>query len=117
MARSTVKAALGSSQGLQNYLSNTAKVNSFLENSEVKAALANPQIVNTIASSSLAAAIINSPAIQDLMKHPDSLNNMVAANPQIAMLMANPAVMNALMNNPQTAQIAGGLNLLGGGKR
>ena len=114
MARDTVKAALGSAQGLQNYLSNTSAVNTFLGNNVVKAALANPQIINAVASSSLASAIISSPAIQDLIKNPDSINNILASNPQIAMFMADPNIMRALMNNPQTAGVVGGLNLGGG---
>ena len=118
MSRGTVKSALGSAQGLQNYLSNATVVNNFLGNSVVKAALGNPQVINAVASSSLASAIINSPAMQDMLKNPDSLNNILSANPQIATLMANPNVANALMNNPETAGVLGGLNIGGNtGKR
>ena len=113
MARDTVKSALGSTQGLQNYLSNTTAVNSFLEKGVIKAGMANQQILNAVLSSDLAGAVLNTPAMQDVLKHPDVLNNMVAANPQIAMMLANPNILTALMNNPQTAAAAGNLNLGG----
>jgi hypothetical protein len=86
-------------------------VNNFSGNSTVKAALANPQTVNAVASSSLISAILNSPAARDLMKDPDSMNDILASNPRITRLINGPNVMNALMNNPKTAGAARKLRL------
>jgi hypothetical protein len=112
MGRATVQSALGSPQGLQNLLGDTQRVNNFLNNSVVQAALSNPAVVNAFASSDMAKAILASPAVQGMMANPSALSNLIATNPQAAQLMANPNVMSALMNNPQTAGLAGAL---GGG--
>ncbi|MCX5784426.1 MAG: hypothetical protein NTX59_01925 [Elusimicrobia bacterium] len=114
MARGTVKAALGSPQGLQNYLSNSEAVNSFLNKSVIKAGMGNQQLMNAVFSSELANAVLDTPAMQNLLKHPDALNNLMVSNPQIAMTLAtNPNIMNALMNNPRTAGAAGKMNMGG----
>ena len=113
MGRGTVKGALGSTQGLQNYLKNTNAVNNFLGNSVVKAAMDNPAVVNAFASSSLASSILASPGVQGLLANPDALSSLTASNPKIAELLSNPNVMNALMKNPDTAGIAASLG--GGG--
>ena len=111
MARSTVKAALGSTQGLQNYLSNTDAVNSFLGKGVIKAGMQDSNILNAVFSSELAGAVLNSPAMKDLVNHPDALNNMIVANPQLAMMLADPKIMNALTSTPQTAAAAGKMNI------
>ena len=112
MARDTVKAALGSPQGLQNYLSNPKNISNFLNNSVVQAAMNNQAVVNTFASSGMAGAILASPAVQGLMQNPETLTSVLANNPQLAQTLSNPNVMNALMSNPQTAGLAASL---GGG--
>ena len=113
MGRGTVKGALGSPQGLQNYLKNNpAAVNNFLNNSVVQAAINNPAIVNAFAGSSMASSILASPGVQGLLADPDSLTSLASSNPQMMQLLSNPNVMNALTNNPQTAGLAASL---GGG--
>jgi hypothetical protein len=112
MGRSTVKGALGSPEGLSNYLKNTNAVNNFLGNSVVQSALKNPALVNAFASSAMAGAILSSPGVQGLMQNPQALIEMANTNPQVMQLLSNPNVMAALMNNPQTAGLAAGL---GGG--
>lgn len=116
MGRGTVQAALGSTQGLKNYLSDPQRVNNFLNNSVVQAALNNPAVVNAFATSDMAKAIMGSPAVQGLLADPSALNGIIANSPQAMQLMSNPNVMNALMNNPQTAGLAGSLGGMGGAK-
>jgi len=112
MGRATVKGALGSPEGLSNYLKNTNAVNNFLGNSVVQSALKNPALVNAFATSAMAGAILSSPGVQGLMQNPQALLEMANTNPQVMQLLSNPNVMAALMNNPQTAGLAAGL---GGG--
>ncbi len=114
MGRDTVKAALGSEQGLKNYLNDPVRVNNFLGNPVVKAAMNNPAVVSAFAGSSMASSILNSPAVQQMMQDPQAVNNLLATNPQLAQVLGNQAVMTALANNPQTAGIAGAL---GGGMK
>ncbi|HAF95123.1 MAG: hypothetical protein A2X34_08580 [Elusimicrobia bacterium GWC2_51_8] len=111
MSRDTVKAALGSTQGLRSCLLNTSVVSNFLKTSVVKAALADPQILNAVAASSLVSAMLNSTAVRDLMKDPDSMDGILASNPQITRLLKEPNVKNALTNTPQTAGVARKLRL------
>ncbi len=114
MGRDTVKAALGSEQGLKSYLNDPVRVNNFINNPIVKAAMGNQAVVSAFAGSAMASNILNSPAVQQMMQDPQAVNNLLATNPQLAQVLSNQAVMNALANNPQTAGIAASL---GGGMK
>ncbi|HAT72601.1 MAG TPA: hypothetical protein DCS63_07280 [Elusimicrobia bacterium] len=114
MGRDTVKAALGSRQGLQKSLSDPKRVSNFLNNSVVQAAMNNPAVVNTFAASGMASAIMASPAVQELLQNPDVITSMMETNPELMQALTNPNVLNALMNNPATAGLAASL---GGGTK
>jgi hypothetical protein len=114
MGRDTVRSALGSKEGLQNYLSNGKNVSNFLGNPVVQAAMNNPSVVAAFASSGMANAILASPAVKSMLEDPQSVTTMMATNPELMQVLSNPNVMNALVSNPQTAGLAASL---GGGAR
>lgn len=109
MERDTVKAALGSREGLQKSLSDPKRVSNFLNNSVVRTAMNNPAVVNAFAASGMASAIMASPAVQEMLQNPEMLTTMMGTNPELTQALTNPNVINALMNNPQTAGLAASL--------
>ncbi len=107
MSRGTVKAAMGSPQGLANYLKGDGPTN-FINNPIVKAALNNPAVVSAVASSSIVSALLNTPAAQALMKDPQALGDLINSNPQLMTLaMQNPQTMNMLLTNPDVSGLVG----------
>jgi len=102
MSRDSVKAAGGSLQGLQNFL-RTPTPMYFINNSAVKAAMSNPAIVNAVATSGLAGALMETPVARQLMNDPKALGDLFNSNPELVnAFMATPGAMT-IMSNPEVA--------------
>ena len=111
MARSTVKAATGSTQGLNNFLKGEGPTN-FMNSPVVRAALKNPQVVSAVATSGIVTALLNTPVGKTLMNDPSALGALITSNPELmAMAMSNPSIMNMLKGNPDVSAIAKKFNL------
>ncbi|OGR72946.1 MAG: hypothetical protein A2089_14555 [Elusimicrobia bacterium GWD2_63_28] len=107
MSRPTVKAAMGSPQGLANFLKGPGPAN-FMNNPVVKAALNNPAVVSAVASSGMVSAMLNTPAAQAMMRDPDALAGLIDSNPQLVQLaMQNPQTLSLLMSNPEVSGLIG----------
>jgi len=105
MARSTVKAATGSTQGLNNFLKGEGPTN-FMNSPVVRAALKNPAVVSAVATSGLVTALLSTPAGKTLMSDPYALGALITANPElVAMAMSNPSIMNLLKGNSDVSDI------------
>ncbi|MFH1618890.1 MAG: hypothetical protein ABIG11_03210, partial [bacterium] len=82
------------------------EVNIFFSNAVIREALNNPAIINAVAASKLAEAIVSTPAVKSFMNDPAALKYIIAANPLISSLCANKTLMNALSANPATGRAA-----------
>ena len=106
MSRGTVQSALGSKEGLANYLKGAGPA-SFINNPMVKAAMSNPAVVSAVASSGLISAMLDTPAAKELMNDPKALGDLVTNNPElVGMLMSNPNAMG-LLSNPEVSGLTG----------
>ena len=112
MSRDTVKNATANSAALANYLKNPENMNKFMGKEAVQRGINNPQLVNAVATSKLAAALMDTPAGKALLNDPMSIADIIKANPGIIGVLTTPTVLNALIQNPKTAglttQLAGG---------
>ncbi len=105
MSRSTVKAATGSTQGLNNFLKGEGPTN-FMNSPVVRAALKNPEVVSAVATSGIVNALLNTPAGKTLMSDPYALGALMTSNPElVAMAMSNPSVMSMLKGNSDVSDI------------
>lgn len=105
MDRSTVKIVTSTPQRLVDYLKNGTALADFAGNRAIKAALNNPVIVDTVASSGLIKTLLGTPAITGLIKDPDAVNDILKSTPQLKTLASNPNIRNALMKDPATAAV------------
>ena len=110
MSRDTVKAATANSASLAAYMKNPANLSQFMQKPAVQGGINDPQLVNAVASSKLAGALLDTPGGRALLNDPAAIAGIVQSNPEIVSVLTNPTILNALMQNPKTAGIVGQLN-------
>ena len=116
MSRDTVKAATANASSLSAYLKDPANLAQFMAKPAVQGGMNDPQLVNALASSKLALALMDTPGGKALLNDPAAIGAIAQANPDLVKLLANPAIFNALLQNPKTAGIVGQINLGGTGR-
>lgn len=113
MSRDTVKAATANAASLAAYLKNPANLSQFMSKPAVKGGMNDQRLVNALASSKLAGALLDTPGGNALLNDPASIADIVKANPALLGVLTNPAILNALMQNPKTAGVVGTINMAG----
>ena len=116
MARDTVKAATANAASLSAYLKNPANLSQFVSKPAVQGGMNDQQLVNALASSRLAGALMDTPGGKALLKDPAAITDIINANPGILKVLTTPAVLNALIQNPKTAGIVGNINMASAGR-
>ena len=116
MSRDTVKAATASASSLSAYLKNPANMAQFMAKPAVQGGMNDQQLVNALASSKLAAALLDTPGGKELLNDPSAIGAIVQANPGLVGVLSSPAVLNALIQNPKTAGLVGQINMAGAGR-
>lgn len=116
MARDTVKAATANAASLSAYLKNPANVSQFMGKPAVRGGMNDRDLVNALASSKLAGALMDTPGGKALLNDPASIADIVKSDPALLGVLTNPAVLNALMQNPKTAGIVANINMAGAGR-
>lgn len=109
MSRETVKKATASSASLAAYLKDPKNVSQFMNKPAVQKGINNQQLVDAVATSKLASALLDTPGGKALLNDPAAIAEVVKANPGLVTVLSNPALINALMQNPRTAGLAGQL--------
>lgn len=116
MSRDTVKQATASSASLANYLKNPANLSKFMAKAPVQRGMDNQDLVNAVASSKLAGAMLDTPGGQALLKDPAALADVLKSNPELGKVLANPVMLSALMNNPKTSGVVTQITMSGMGR-
>lgn len=106
MSRDTVKKATASSASLAAYLKNPDNLSQFMGKSVVQRGINNQQLVDAVASSKLAGALLDTPGGRALLKDTDAIGEIMRENPAMVNVLTNPVLLNALMQNPKTAEVA-----------
>ncbi|MEK7722218.1 MAG: hypothetical protein AAB359_07505, partial [Elusimicrobiota bacterium] len=113
MSRDTVKNATASSSALANYLKNPTNMSKFMGKEAVQRGINNQQLVNAVASSRLAGALLDTPGGRALLSDPRAIAEVLQANPALIDVLMNPAVLNALIQNPKTVGVVTQINMAG----
>ena len=113
MSRDTVKNATRSSASLAAYLKNPANMNKFMGKEVVQRGLNNQQLVNTVATSGLAVALLDTPGGKALLSDPMAIAEILQANPGLVDVLKNPAILNALVSNPKTSGVVTSISMSG----
>lgn len=116
MSRDTVKQATANPAALAAYLKNPANMNKFMAKAPVQRGMNNRELVNAMASSKLAGAMLDTPGGRALLKDPSTMADILKANPGLISVLSNPVVIEALMNNPKTAGVVTQLTMSGTGR-
>ncbi|MGB2578271.1 hypothetical protein AAIR98_000190 [Elusimicrobium simillimum] len=106
MARKDVNALLQDPKALYAVALDEAALQKFFNYTAVKAALANPKVVETIAASRIMDSVLRSPAVQYFIKNPKSTAATINKSPTLSALKNNPAIANALKTNKHTKNVA-----------
>jgi hypothetical protein len=93
-------------RSLATYAQNSAELKTVLESSAVMQALGNKSLVDAVCNSRLVNALATTVSMKALSRDPSLLIGLMRANPKLVWLMANGNVRNALMANPNRAQLA-----------
>ncbi|OIO01867.1 MAG: hypothetical protein COX65_00955 [Elusimicrobia bacterium CG_4_10_14_0_2_um_filter_56_8] len=107
MSRDTVKKATASSSSLAAYLKNPKNLSDFMNKPAVQGGMNSNELVNTLASSKLTLALMDTPGGRALLKDPNAIGEILQANPDLVGVLTNPNVLSALTQNPRTAAIIG----------
>jgi len=113
MSRDTVKNATRSSASLAAYLKNPANMNKFMGKEVVQRGLNNQQLVNTVATSGIAVALLDTPGGKALLNDPMAIAEILQANPGLVDVLKNPAILNALVSNPKTSGVVTSISMSG----
>lgn len=113
MSRDTVKNATRNSASLANYLKNPANMNKFMGKPVVQKGINDQTLVNTVATSGLAAALLDTPGGKELLRDPAAIAGILQANPGLVDVLTNPAILNALVSNPKTSGVVTQINMAG----
>ena len=116
MSRDTVKQATASPAALAAYLKNPANMNKFMAKAPVQSGMNNRELVNAVASSKLAGAMLDTPGGKALLKDPSAMADILKANPGLINVLGNPVMIEALMNNPKTAGVVTQITMSGAGR-
>ncbi len=112
MNRASVQGLVNNPKALMNFATSDGRVSTFLNNSIVKAALANKDVVSAVADSGLMEQLLQTPAVQALTSNPDAVNQILQQNPQLASAFNNPNVASALQQNESTSSLYTALQLM-----
>lgn len=113
MSRDTVKNATRNSASLANYLKNPANMNKFMGKSVVQSGMNNQGLVNAVATSGLAQALMDTPGGKELLRDPAAIADVLQTNPALVDVLTNPTILNALVSNPKTAGLVTQINMAG----
>ena len=113
MSRDTVKNATRSSASLANYLKNPSNMNKFMGKEVVQRGINNQQLVNTVVTSGIAGALLDTPGGKALLNDPMAIAGILQANPGLVDVLRNPAILSALVSNPKTSGVVTSINMSG----
>lgn len=113
MSRDTVKNATRNSASLAAYLKNPANMNKFMGKEVVQRGINNQQLVNTVATSGIAVALLDTPGGKALLNDPMAIAEILQANPGLVDVLKNPAILNALVSNPKTSGVVSSITMAG----
>lgn len=113
MSRDTVKNATRNSASLAAYLKNPANMNKFMGKDVVQRGINNQQLVNTVATSGLAVALLDTPGGKALLGDPMAIAEILQANPGLVDVLKNPAILSALVSNPKTSGVVTSITMSG----
>ena len=106
MSRKNVRRTLATPESLVEFLGGSPAVNDFLSDRTVNAALNSLQITEILTQSDMAKTLLETPAIQGLIKNPDTVRGLFGDNPKILALLRRPGIKAAIMASPQTVPLA-----------
>ena len=98
---------------LANYLKNPANMNKFMGKEAVQRGINNQELVNTVATSGIAVALLDTPGGRALLNDPMAIAEILQANPGLVEVLKNPAILNALVSNPKTAGVVTSISMSG----
>jgi hypothetical protein len=105
MSRDTVKAATASEASLAAYLKDPANLSKFMAKGPVQAGINDQRLVGAVASSKLAAALMDTPGGKALLADPAAIAGVLKDNPALLDALLNPNVLTAMAQNPKTAGV------------